>query len=165
MKIGNIEKDIVDKILNSAEKFFHTKNDSNQVQETYEAILKLQKLHPKSLIYKIDSRGNFIGSVTIIPTSKNLMNLFLNGAITEGELLKKSKPRKKYGAIYLLDAVILPKHRKKQHATKMFIKSINSIPRYKNFEIFYWPFSKAGERLSKKIADHFGVKIKKRPRF
>ncbi len=145
------DKKVIRDILEQSEKFFHTKEDDEQIETTFEVVEKLQKIHPSSIVCRYDG-NDLIGHVSILPTSKDLMNKFINKEINEKKLFELTIPQERYEAIYLLAAVVEPKYQKNGIATEMLLEAIKGVPLLKNPVLFYWPFTKSGEKLAQKVA-------------
>lgn len=159
-----MEEKILDKMFKIAENMFKTKQDSEQIPITKKSWHKLLKLHPKGLTYMLDKKKEPIGWVVVVPTTKELAEDFLDCKITEKELFDRTKPLKKYGALYLCAAIVLPEYRRRGYATKLFKKAVKGIPHDKDAILFYWPFSKEGRNMVKKMEKKFKIKIKERAR-
>ena len=144
-------------MLELTENIFKTEKDPEQIPINKKSLHKLLRLHPKAPTYLLNKKGGLMGWVVVVPTNKKLAGNFLNLKISEKELFEKTKPLKKYSAIYLCSAIVLPRYRRKGYATEMFIKAINNIPKEKNVLFFYWPFNKSG----KKLENILGLKLKK----
>lgn len=153
-----MDKKILDKMLNIAEQFFGSADDSDQMPITEESFYKLQKLHPKTVIYKLEN-GEPVSWVVVLPTQVDLMDRFLKGEINERELLDLSKPQEIYEALYFCVAFTVPRHRRKGHALEMFKEAIESIPHTENVKLFAWLFSKEGGHLIRKLGLDLGKKI------
>lgn len=131
---------------------FSTRNDPDQLQVTEEDIARLQLLHPATLSEYNEGHGPCIW-VLLIPTTKTIMQEFLEGKITETALLYNTPPGIAYEAIYLCSVTTLPEYRGKGLTTKLTLEAINAI-RSENpiTDLFVWPFTKEGEILAQKIA-------------
>lgn len=153
-----MDEQILDKILEINEEFFKTNNDPTQISSSRENFYKLQKLSPKTFVYKLN-QGVPISWVFIIPTSKDLMNKFLDKQINERELLDLTTPQNLYESVYLCAAFTLPEYRRKGYIVEMFKEAIEGIPLIQNFQLFAWSFSKEGEKIIEKLEFIFGKKI------
>lgn len=141
---------ILDKMLDVAEQFFGTESDSQQMPIKKESFYKLQRLHPKTVIYKLENEEP-ISWVVILPTTIELMEKFLGGEINERELLDLTKPQDKYEALYLCAAFTLPDYRRKGYVLEMFKEAVKNIPHTENVKLFAWPFSREGKEIIKKL--------------
>jgi hypothetical protein len=141
-----------------AEQFFGTANDPDQIPITEESFHKLQKLHPKTMLYRLEN-SEPISWVIVLPTSEALANQFLKGEITERELLNLSEPMVRYEALYLCSAFTVSEHRKKGLAIQLLKEAIDSIPHIENVKLFAWSYSFEGSLLVKKLERGLGVKI------
>jgi hypothetical protein len=148
----------LEKMLDITERFFGTANDPNQMPITKGSFYKLQELHPKTVIYKIEN-GEPISWVVVLPTSDGLAKKFLKGEINERELLDMTKPQEQYEALYLCAAFTIPEYRRRGYVIEMLEEAIDSIPHTANVKLFSWPYSKEGRLLVEKLSAVLGVKI------
>lgn len=135
-----------------ANETFALQNDPQQLQVNEEVMKKLEQLHPSTLSEYIDGDGPVIW-VLLIPTTKDLMNLFIAGKIGETELLNKTPSGIKYEALYLCSALTLPEFRGKGLTKKLCLHAISKIRKMHPIQVlFVWSFSKEGEKLAASIA-------------
>jgi hypothetical protein len=142
---------VIDETIRIAENFYGTAEDPNQIPIKRESYYKFQKLSPKTILYTLNGNGDPISWTMVLPTSKALMERFLEGAISERELLDLSQPAEKYEAIYLCSAFTIPEYRNKGHAMELLRESINAIPKVDDVEYFAWPITEEGRRMTKKL--------------
>jgi hypothetical protein len=154
----NMDEKVLDKMLNIAERFFRTESDSNQMPITRESFYKLQKLHPKTLVYRLE-KGEPVSWVVVLPTQIELMEKFLKGEINERELLDLTKSQDRYGALYLCAAFTVPEYRRKGFVVQMFKEILDAIPHTDDIKLFAWPFSDEGRKIIEKLNQILGVKI------
>jgi GNAT superfamily N-acetyltransferase len=152
--------DIISEILKTAEEYFGTSEDVEQIPATQEALERNLALHPKSFIYKTTEDNKLIGWVTVLPTSKKLAEDFLSNKITERELLYLTSFSEEYEALYFCSAFILPEHRRKGYSFKMFMEAIEWIPCVPDQLMFAWPITLEGEMLIAKLEQFLNVEIK-----
>lgn len=140
------------KMLQLIDETFATRNDPGQIQVTESEMEKLQAIHPSTLSEVADDQGPLIW-VLLIPTTKNIMNEFLVGTISEKQLLENTTPKDNYDCIYLCSATTLPEHRGKGQTKQLCIDAIHTICKEHNIKnLFVWPFTKEGELLANSIA-------------
>lgn len=144
-----MDERILNKILGIAEQFFGTASDPDQIPITKESFYKLQKLHPKTVVCKMEN-GEPVSWVVILPTSNALAEKFLKGEITERELLNKTEPQERYEALYLCAAFTVPEFRRKGYIIELGKEAIEAIPHIENVRFFAWPVSKEGKLLAEK---------------
>ena len=149
----------MNKILETGEKFFGTKTDPTQIPIARASVRKLLQLHPKAFLYKTDDTGDPICWTAIVPTTKNLMNKFLAGKITEKQLFDMTEPQESYDAIYLCAALTVPEHRKKGYAFELLVDAVGSIPVKGKLILFSWPITKEGKTLAKRIGERFKTNV------
>ena len=136
-----------------AGEFFATKDDPSQLSVTEEVMERLTALHPASLSEHVEGDGPVVW-VLLIPTTRELMQAFLKGSVTEQQLYEQTPVGVSYDAIYLCSALVLPEFRRKGLAKELAVKAVNRIRRDHPVKaLFSWPFSIEGERLAHAIAE------------
>ena len=153
-----MDEKILKKMMTTAERFFGTLNDPEQMQITKDSFYKLQKLHPKTLIYRLEN-GEPVSWAIILPTQTELMDKFLRGEINEQKLLDMTKQQKTYEALYLCSAFTIPEFRRKGYIIEMMKEAINAIPHTDDVKLFAWPYSEEGKLLVEKLVRILGTKI------
>jgi hypothetical protein len=154
MEESNFERMIA--IIDSV---FDTRQDPDQLQVTEEDIARLQALHPSTLAEYNEGNGPCVWILTI-PTTRNIMEQFLSGEISENRLLQLTQPGTKFETVYLCSATVLPEYRKKGLATKMTLDAIADMEKENPIEaLFVWPFTPEGRVLAQKIADKAGLPL------
>jgi len=150
-------------MIKLAEEFFDTKNDPAQITITPSAVDKLKKIHPNTLAEKRDRNGP-IAWFIVIPTTTVLMKSFIKKKISEQDLLDLTPPGRRYEALYLCSALVLPEFRGRGVARSLISKTIKSIQKQHPIRcLFYWAFSAEGERLAARIAEEFDLPLYARP--
>ena len=140
---------------------FSTSKDLNQIKVNQKVMKKLELISPATLSELADENGPTIW-ILIIPTTKKVMDDFLNKTISEKEILSKTKPGQKYECIYLCSATTLPEYRGKGETKKLCLKGIKTISKdYPIQTLYVWPFTKAGEKLAENIANECNLKLLK----
>jgi hypothetical protein len=140
------------RMLALIDEVFDTRQDPNQLQVDQKVIKQLEKIHPATLSEWADDRGPGIW-VLMIPTTKDIMNDFLVGKISEKDIVAKTKPGEKYSAIYLCSVTTLPEYRGKGQSKKLCLKAIDAICKDHPIEaLFVWPFTTGGEALAVSLA-------------
>lgn len=149
------------RILGLIDEVFETRNDSNQLQVNQKVIKKLQQLHPSTLSELANEQGP-ISWVLIIPTTKSVMMEFLEGKISENDLLDKTTVGDSFESIYLCSATTLTEFRGKGATKELCIKAIKEVCKVFPIKALYvWPFTKEGEFLADRIADECGLPLMK----
>jgi len=91
------------------------------------------------------------------------MTQFIDQKISERELYELTPLNTKYEAIYLCSALLLEEFRGKGIAQKLCVTAIENIKRDHSIKaLFYWSFSKEGEKLAEKISGLVGLTLHKR---
>lgn len=91
------------------------------------------------------------------------MRHFLNGEITEKELLDKTRPGAAYECIYLCSATTLPEYRGQGNTKKLCLQAISAIcASHPVKSLFVWPFTPEGEKLAESLANQSGLVLHKK---
>lgn len=157
-----MDKKMMLRIRRLAEEFFQTADDPEQMPVSEESWKKIQKISRKCFTYAQTRKKELQGFALVIPTQKELMDMFLKKKISEKDLLNMTKPAKEYDALYLCTVFVLPEHRRKGMATKLLKKLIGSAPIRKGAALFAWPYSKEGKLLASKLSKEYGRPIRLR---
>ncbi len=148
------------RLLELVDAIFETRNDPSQIGFSEEDMAKMNKLHPDCLQESSTHEGP-IAWISIIPTSRALMNQFVETAISERELFDRTTASTPKETVYLCSAIVLPEHRRQGVAFNLSVAAIHAMQ--KDFSItdaFVWPFSEEGEALAVTIADACGLVLK-----
>jgi len=149
-------------MLQLIDEVFATRNDPGQIQVNQKQLKKLQALHPATLSELADDNGPLIW-ILLIPTTKDIMQDFLSGKITERQLLERTKVPGTYDCIYLCSATTLPEMRGKGKTKELCMKAIREICKDHPVDtLFVWPFTKEGEKLAESIAQECGLRLFKK---
>src|SRR3989338_10686382 len=84
-----------------AEEIFGAEEDTTQTKPTIENALKLIAIDKNNFVCVKDGEKIIAWTVTL-PTSKQNMNEFLDGKITERELSERSKKNHSFETLYLM---------------------------------------------------------------
>jgi ribosomal protein S18 acetylase RimI-like enzyme len=151
-----------ERMIQLAVETFAAHNDPEQLDVNDEVIRKLERIHPAAVSERTDGDGPVAWGL-MIPTTTALMNQFVAGEISEGELLDKTPLDKKYDALYLCSAMVLPEYRRKGLAKQMAIDAIRRIrAEHPVKNLFTWNFSKEGAILAESISRHESLPLLKR---
>ncbi len=144
--------DNFNRMLQLAEDFFDAKSDPDQIAVTEEDREKLLALHPASMSEYIIGDGPVVWLLGI-PTTRKIMNKFLNAEISEKQLLQETVIGDKFDAVYLCSALVLPEYRHQGLALKVAMTALDAIKKDHPIKyIFTWPFSSEGKSLATAIA-------------
>ncbi len=150
------------RMMKVIEDTFAIRNDPAQLQVDEEVIEKLEKIHPATLSEYDEGDGPCVW-ILVIPTTTELMNLFVSGSISEQELFDRTLPGMSYDALYLCSATALPEYRGKGIAKKLCLEAIEKIRSQHPIKaLFVWPFTEQGNVLAEKLAIETGLTLKKR---
>lgn len=151
-----------DRLIKLAEEVFAVKNDPEQLDVDDKVIRRLMKIHPSTVSEHREGDGP-VAWLLIIPTTNDLMNLFIKAEITEKELYIRTEPGIPYQAIYLCSALVLEEYRRKGIILKMAVDAINRIKEEHSItSLFTWPFTSEGDLAAEKVSKITGLPLYKR---
>ncbi len=152
------------RLLELVDAVFETRNDPSQIGFSDEDMAKMGELHEACLQEASNTDGP-IAWVSVIPTSNELMTLFVNEKITERELFDLTTVQTPQEAVYLCSAIVLPEFRHSGVAFNLSVSAIRAMQMDNNItHVFVWPFTNEGESLASKIAHACGIPLELRPR-
>lgn len=139
--------------------FFGTREGDDQITVTPEEMKRLLDIHPATMSEVANEDGPILW-LLLVPTTAKVMYEFLEGIISERELLLETLPGQEYTAIYLCSIYVLPEFRKQGLSKKTMIEAISRIREDHSIKsLYYWPFSSEGKQLAKTIAESFGLPL------
>lgn len=154
--------DNLERMIKLAEAFFGMRNDPEQLSVDEKVTEKLQKIHRATMTEERTIDGP-VAWMLVIPTTREIMELFLAKQITERELLERTPAPGRYDALYLCSALVLPEFRGKGLARGLAERAIRAIQEdHPLRELFYWGFSPEGEKLAALLAKEFRLPLHKR---
>jgi ribosomal protein S18 acetylase RimI-like enzyme len=141
-----------ERMIQLAEDVFATRTDPEQLDVNQAVIEHLLKIHPSTVSEYNEGKGPCVW-ILVIPTTRKLMQQFLDKKISEKELYTLTPLAVPYEAIYLCSALTLEEYRGKGIATKLTTEAIEQIKKEQPIAaLFVWPFSEEGKQLAEKIA-------------
>jgi len=141
-----------ERLLQLAEDAFAMRSDPAQLQVDEQVLERLRELHLATVCEATDAHGP-IAWVLLIPTTAQLMHVFVEGRITEQELFDRTPVGGPYQAVYLCSGLVLPEHQRKGLATRMTLEALDHLRHDHPFEaLFVWTFSEAGRASAQAIA-------------
>jgi ribosomal protein S18 acetylase RimI-like enzyme len=139
-------------MIQLAEDVFDARHDPDQLDVNEEVIKHFQLIHPAS-VGEYDEGDGPIAWVLVLPTTKALMNQFLENRINEKELFYLTPLHILYDSIYLCSAMVLDEYRRQGIAKKLTMDAITMIRKDHPIEyLFYWPFTMEGDLAAKNLA-------------
>lgn len=157
MALSNFER-----MIQLSDEVFSSRIDPDQLNVNENVMERLQLIHPDTISEYDDGNGP-VCWILCIPTTLDLMTKFINQKISEKELYELTLPNTKYEAIYLCSALLLEEFRGKGIAQNLAVKAIESINIDHSIKaLFYWAFSKEGEKLAEKVSGLIGLPLYKR---
>ncbi len=131
-------------MIQLADEVFATKSDPNQLDINEQVLDHLRSIHPATVSEYNDSNGP-VAWILLIPTTKELMNQFIEGVISEKELYELTPWNTKYEALYLCSAMVLEEYRRKGIAKRLTLKAVEAIRNDHPIKsLFVWTFSNEG---------------------
>jgi GNAT superfamily N-acetyltransferase len=150
------------RLVRLAEKVFDVKNDPDQLNVDQEIIRRLKEIHPSTVSEHSDGNGP-VAWLLVIPTTAEVMGLFLAGKISEKTLYEMTRPGQVYEAIYLCSGLVLEEYRRKGISKKLAMEAIESIRKDHPIRaLFSWAFTEEGDRAASKIAELTELPLLKR---
>lgn len=154
--------DNYNRLVRLAEEVFSVKNDPQQLDVNEMVINRLYKIHQATVSEYIDGDGP-VAWLLVIPTTSELMRMFISGEISEKELFEKTPLKGNYSAIYLCSALVLEEYRRKGIIKQMALDAIEKIKKDHPIQaLFTWPFTKEGSLASDNISELTGLPLYKR---
>ncbi len=157
MAISNYER-----MIQLSDEVFSSRTDPDQLNVNENVMEHLQLIHPDTLSEYDDGNGP-VCWILCIPTTLDLMTKFINQTISERELYELTPLNTKYEAIYLCSALLLEEFRGKGIAQSLGVTAIEKIRIDHPIKaLFFWSFSKEGEKLAEKVSRLIGLPLYKR---
>ena len=157
MALSNYER-----MIQLADEVFSCRTDPDQLNLDENVMEHLQLIHPDTMS-EYDNGNGPVCWILCIPTTLDLMTQFINKEISERELYELTPLNTKYEAIYLCSALLLEEFRGKGIAQRLVVKALENIKIDHSIKaLFFWAFSKEGEKLADKASRLMGVPLYKR---
>jgi hypothetical protein len=152
----------LERMIALAEEFFGAKNDPEQLAVDEQVMQQLKALHPATL-GELTAGDGPVAWMLVIPTTRDVMERFLNKEIGERTLLESTDPGGHYDALYLCSALVLPEHRGRGVAKDLAVRAVRAIQQdHPIGRLFYWAFSAEGEKLAGAVARDAGLPLFRR---
>jgi predicted GNAT family acetyltransferase len=157
MALSNYER-----IIQLSDEVFSSRTDPDQLNVDEKVMERLELIHPDTLSEYDDGNGP-VCWILCIPTTLDLMSKFIDQKISERELYELTPLNTKYEAIYLCSALLLEEFRGKGIAQKLAVQALENIKTDHNIKaLFFWAFSKEGEKLAEKLSGLMGLPLYRR---
>jgi len=151
-----------ERLLQLSEEVFSSRTDPDQLNVDENVMEHLQRIHSDTISEYDDGNGP-VCWILCIPTTLYLMTQFINKEISEKELYELTPLNSQYEAIYLCSALLLEEFRGKGIAQNLAKRAIESIQKDNSIKaLFYWSFSKQGEKLAEKLSELMVLPLYKR---
>ena len=149
-------------MIQLSDEVFSSRTDPDQLNVDEKVMKHLQLIHPDTISEYEEGNGP-ICWVLCIPTTLDLMNQFIDQKISERELYELTPLNAKYEAIYLCSALLLEEFRGKGIALNIAIQALERIKIDHAIKaLFFWAFSKEGEKLAEKVSGLMGLPLYKK---
>ena len=157
MALSNYER-----IIQLSDEVFSSRTDPDQLNVDEKVMERLELIHPNTLSEFDDGNGP-VCWILCIPTTLDLMSKFIDQKISERELYELTPLNTKYEAIYLCSALLLEEFRGKGIAQNLAVQALENIKTDHNIKaLFFWAFSKEGEKLAEKLSGLMGLPLYRR---
>jgi hypothetical protein len=157
-----MSKSNFERLIELSDEVFSSRTDPDQLNINENVMEHLQLIHPDTISEYDDGNGP-VCWILCIPTTLDLMNQFINKEISERELYELTPLNAKYEAIYMCSALLLEEFRGKGIAQRLGMKAIENIMLDHSIKaLFFWSFSKEGEKLADKASGLLGLPLYKR---
>jgi len=149
-------------MIQLSDEVFSSRTDPDQLNVNENVMEYLHLIHPDTIAEHDDGNGP-ICWILCIPTTLDLMTQFINQEISERELYELTPLNTKYESIYLCSALLLEEFRGEGIAQHLCVKAIENIKiDHPITALFFWSFSKEGEKLAEKVSGLLGLPLHKR---
>jgi hypothetical protein len=157
-----MSKSNFERLIELSDEVFSSRTDPDQLNINENVMEHLQLIHPDTISEYDDGNGP-VCWILCIPTTLDLMNQFINKEISERELYELTPLNAKYEAIYMCSALLLEEFRGKGIAQRVGLKAIENVMLDHSIKaLFFWSFSKEGEKLAVKASALMGLPLYKR---
>lgn len=157
-----MSKSNFERMIQLSDEIFSSRIDPDQLNVNEKVMEHLQLIHPDTISEYDDGNGP-VCWILCIPTTLLLMNQFINKEISERELYELTPLNTNYEAIYMCSALLLEEFRGKGIAQNLAVKAIESIQKDHSIKaLFFWSFSKEGEKLAEKLSGLMELPLYKR---
>jgi predicted GNAT family acetyltransferase len=157
MALNNYER-----LIQLSDEVFSSRVDPDQLNVNENVMEHLQLIHPDTISEYDDGNGP-VCWILCIPTTLDLMSKFIEQKISERELYELTPLNVKYEAIYMCSALLLEEFRGKGIAQKLALQAIENIKIDHPIKaLFFWAFSKEGEKLAEKVSRLVGLPLYKK---
>jgi predicted GNAT family acetyltransferase len=157
MALSNYER-----IIQLSDEVFSSRTDPDQLNVDEKVMERLELIHPDTLSEYDDGNGP-VCWILCIPTTIDLMSKFIDQKISERELYELTPLNTKYEAIYMCSALLLEEFRGKGIAQNLAVQALENIKTDHNIKaLFFWAFSKEGEKLAEKLSGLMGLPLYRR---
>lgn len=146
-----------ERLIQLAENSFAAHEDPDQLVVDEQILARLRRLHPATVSERADANGP-IAWVLLIPTTIDLMEQFLAGAITEKELYERTPDKGPYEAVYLCSALVLEEYRGRGISKELTVEALRRIRKDHPVQVlFNWLFSPEGATVAKAVSERTGL--------
>ena len=157
-----MSKSNFERMIQLSDEVFSSRTDPDQLNVNEKVMEHLELIHPATISEYDDGNGP-VCWILCIPTTLQLMHQFINKEISERALYELTPLNTNYEAIYMCSALLLDEFRGKGIAQNLAVKAIESIQKDHSIKaLFFWAFSKEGEKLAAKLSSLMELPLYKR---
>lgn len=151
-----------ERMMKLADEVFQVKDDPSQLDVDESVVERLLEIHPASVSEYDDGNGP-AAWILLIPTTKQLMDEFLEKKISEKDLFERTPVGILYDSIYLCSAMVLEEYRRKGVAKKLTMDAVQRIrDDHPIKHLFVWAFSDAGTAAAQALSKITGLPLHNR---
>jgi GNAT superfamily N-acetyltransferase len=151
-----------ERMMKLADEVFQVKDDPSQLDVDESVIERLLEIHPASVSEYDDGNGP-AAWILLIPTTKQLMDEFLEKKISEKDLFERTPVGILYDTIYLCSAMVLEEYRRKGVAKRLTMDAVQRIrDDHPIKHLFVWAFSDAGTSAAQALSKITGLPLHNR---
>jgi GNAT superfamily N-acetyltransferase len=157
-----MEQTHLERMIRLADDVFSARTDPEQLDVDADVIERLRRIHPETVSEHTEGDGP-VAWVILIPTTGGLMQLFLQGEISEKDLYERTPKGVPYDAVYLCSALVLPEFRRKGLAKQMILRALEAMRHDHPVKaLFVWAFSPEGDQGAASVAASAGLPLYRR---
>lgn len=161
LSVKRLEADNLDISMRYAEEIYGTQSDLEQLPITEDSRKRIVRISPDTMLSLENEEGKMFTWSVVLPTTRTLADLFIDGEISERELFDRTSEGGIYDALYICSIITLPEYRRKGYATNLLKEAIARFP-VANEYLFAHGWSKEGEKIIESIQEKgYDVKVRK----
>lgn len=149
-------------MIQLADEVFEVRSDPDQLDVNEGVLERLRRIHPASVSEYNEGDGP-IAWLLLIPTTLELMRMFLDRQISEKQVFELTPLDTSYEALYLCSAMVLEEYRRKGIIRQLALKAIEEIRAVHPLKtLFVWSFTEEGDMAAEALAESVSLPLLKR---